>query len=221
MKKLVLILAFAFVAAGVYSQKIEVKETSGSFRSGSKNSISTTVYHSDIKTVTKEFESLLKGYKGKVSTKKGETFGDNLIITSVSNNPIDVYATFKEGKDGEVEVIAAFDLGGACVSQSMHPDQFKRVSDIMKEFALEITEKAYANFLKEEEKAVKEAEKDYEKLVDSKKDLEKDNEDYKKKISENEKEIDKMTKDIEEKGAELKEKQENFKKLKNETSKIK
>jgi hypothetical protein len=221
MKKLLFILVFAIVSAGMYAQKIEVKETSAPYRSGSKNSLSTIVYHSDLKTVTKEFNSLLKGYKGKVSTKKGEMFGDNLIITSISNNTIDVYATFREGKDGEIEVTAAFDLGGACISQSMHPDQFTRVSDIMREFAIEISEKAYAGFLKEEEKAVKEAEKDYEKMVDTKKDLEKDNEDFKKKISENEKEIENLTKSIEEKGAQLKEKQEAFKKLKNETSKIK
>lgn len=221
MKKILFVLVFAIASAGMYAQRIEVKETSGNYRSGSKNSLSTTVYHSDMKTVNKAFESLLKGYKGKVSSKKGEMFGDNVIITSISNNPIDVYATFKEGKDGEIEVTAAFDLGGACVSQSMHPDQFTRVSDIMREFALGVTEKAYAGFLKGEEKAVKEAEKDYKKMVDTKKDLEKDNEDFKKKITENEKDIDKLTKSIEEKGTQLKEKQEAFKKLKNETSKIK
>ncbi|MDD3740731.1 MAG: hypothetical protein PHH30_05765 [Bacteroidales bacterium] len=221
MKKIFLLFAFAIIATGVYSQRVEVKENTGQFRSGNKNSFVTTVYHSDIKTVTKEFTSLLKGYKGKVSSKKGEIFGDNLMITSISNNTIDVYAIIKETKDGDVEVTAAFDLGGACISSSTNSEQFGRASDIMREFALELTEKGYANFLKSEEKVLKESQKEYEKMVDLKKDLTKDNEDYKKKIEQNEKEIDKLTKDIEDKGKEVKEKEESYNNLKKGSSKIK
>jgi len=212
---------FVAIAAMVYSQRIEVKETTGQFRTGNKNSIVTTVYHSDLKTVTKEFQSLLKSYKGKVSSKKGEIFGDDLLITSISNNTLDVYAIIKETKDGDIEVTAAFDLGGACISSSLNSDQYTRASDIIREFALKITEKGYAEYLKSEEKNLKEAKKEYEKMVDLKKDLTKDNEDYKKKIEDNEKEIEKLTKDIEEKGKEVKEQEEAFDKLKKGTSKIK
>lgn len=221
MKRTFLVLMFVAIAAMVYSQRIEVKETTGQFRTGNKNSIVTTVYHSDLKTVTKEFQSLLKSYKGKVSSKKGEIFGDDLLITSISNNTLDVYAIIKETKDGDIEVTAAFDLGGACISSSLNSDQYTRASDIIREFALKITEKGYAEYLKSEEKNLKEAKKEYEKMVDLKKDLTKDNEDYKKKIEDNEKEIEKLTKDIEEKGKEVKEQEEAFDKLKKGTSKIK
>ncbi|HNQ67889.1 MAG TPA: hypothetical protein PKN32_05900 [Bacteroidales bacterium] len=221
MKKICLLFAFAIVGITVFSQRIEVKETTGQFRSGNKNSIVTTVYHSDIKTVTKEFTSLLKSYKGKVSSKKGEIFGDNLMITSISNNTIDVYAIIKETKDGDVEITAAFDLGGACISSSQNSEQYGRATDIIREFALKLTEKGYADFLKSEEKKLKESQKEFEKMVDLKKDLTKDNEDYKKKIEQNEKEIEKLTKDIEDKGKEVKEMEDSFDKLKKSSSKIK
>jgi hypothetical protein len=221
MKKLVLIFAFALIAAGVYSQKIEAKETSGKFGKDNHNAITTTVYHSDVKNVEKEFNNLLKDYKGKTSSKKDVIFGDDLLITTISNNTIDVYATVTEGKDGEVEVVAAFDLGGAYLSSSMHPDQFTRAQQIMREFALGITEKAYAEFLKEEEKKLNETVKDYEKTVSTKEGLIKDNEDYKKRIEENETEIENLTKSIEEQGAVVKEQQDAFEKLKGEASKIK
>ena len=219
-KSFLFALSLVFVSV-MFAQKIEVREVSGKFRNGNQNALSTTVYHCDLKTVEKEFESLLKDYKGKTSTKKGELFGDNLLITSVSNNTIDVYAYFVEGKDGEVEVIAGFDLGGAFISSSMHQEQYIRISQIMKEFALKLTEKAYADYLKEEEKKLNDAVKEHEKMISTKEGLIKDNEDYKKKIEENEKEIEQLSKDIEEKGAAVKEMQTAFDKLKNDASKIK
>jgi Skp family chaperone for outer membrane proteins len=168
MKKLVLIFAFALIAAGVYSQKIEAKETSGKFGKENHNGITTTVYYSDVKTVEKELNNLLKDYKGKTSSKKDVIFGDDMIITSISNNAIDAYATVTEGKDGAVEVVIAFDLGGAYLSSSMHPEQFTRAQEIMRQFALSITEKAYADFLKDEEKKLNDIVKDYEKTISTK-----------------------------------------------------
>jgi esterase/lipase len=219
-KSILFVLSLAFVSV-LFAQKIEVREVSGKFRSGNKNALSTTVYHSDLKTVQKEFESLLKDYKGKTSTKKGELFGDNLLITSVSNNTIDVYAYFLEGKDGEIEVIAGFDLGGAFISSSMHQEQYIRIAQIMREFAIKLTEKSYAGFLKAEEKSLKEAEKEHEKMIKTKSDLEKQNQDYKKKIEQNEKEIEKMGKQIEENATKLNEQKSEFEKLKKGESKIK
>lgn len=221
MKKLFLLFVFALIAAGVYSQKIEAKETSGKFGKENHNAIVTTVYHSNLKDVEKEFNSLLKDYKGKTSSKKGVIFGDDLLITSISNNTIDVFATVTEGKDGEVDVTAAFYLGGAFLSSQMHSDQFARASQIMREFALKITEKAYAEFLKDEEKKLNDAVKEHEKMISTKDGLIKDNEDYKKRIEDNEKEIEDLTKKIEEKGALVKEQQTAFEKLKNDASQIK
>lgn len=221
MKKNILLGLSLLLVSTVFAQKIEVREVSGKFRNGNQNALSTTVYHCELKAVQKKFESLLKSYKGKTSTKKKELFGDNLLITSVSNNSIDVFAYFIEGKNGEVEVVAGFDLGGAFLSSSMHQEQFIRVSQIMREFALKMTEEAYADFIKGEEKAVKEAAKEHDKMLKTKKDLVQQNQDFKKKIEQNEKEIETLGKKIDEDAAKLKEMQSEFDKLKKGESKIK
>lgn len=221
MRKNILLALSLLLVGTLFAQKIEVREVSGKFRNGNQNALSTTVYHCELKVVQKKFEGLLKSYKGKTSTKKKELFGDDLLITSVSNNSIDVFAYFIEGKTGEVEVVAGFDLGGAFLSSSLHQEQFVRVSQIMREFALKLTEEAYADYLKGEEKAVKSAVKEHEKMLKTKTDLEKQNQDFKKKIEQNEKEVEKLGKKIDEDAAKLKEMQSEFDKLKKSESKIK
>ncbi len=221
MKKILLISLAIIFASSIFAQKIEVKEVSGKFRNGNQNALSTYVYHSNLKTVQKEFQNLLKSYKGKVSTKKGEMIGDDLLIPSVSNNTIDVYAYFVDTKDGAVEVIAGFDLGGAYLSSSMHQEQYARVVQIIREFSLKITEKAYADYIKGEAKNLTSAKKAHEKMLKERTNLEKQNQDFKKKIEQNEKEIEKMGKKIDDNASKLKEMESEFDKLKKAESKIK
>lgn len=221
MKRILLISLAVIFSSTIFAQKIEVREVTGKFRNGNQNALSTFVYHSDIKTVRKEFESLLKSYKGKVSTKKGETFGDDLLIASVSNNTLDVYAYCVDTKDGAIELVAGFDLGGAYLSSSLHQEQYARVAQIMREFALKATEKAYAEYIKGESKDLKSAKKSHEKMIKEKTNLEKQNQDFKKKIEQNEKSIEKMSKKIEDDAAKLKEMESEFDKLKKAESKIK
>jgi hypothetical protein len=220
MKKTVLFLAIVFVSVSLFAQKIVVQETSAKFYKDNRNALSTIVYYTDAGSVEKEFKDLLKSYKGKVNTKKGVMFGDDLVISSISDNTVDVYATFKDTKNGEVEVLVGFDLGGAFISSATHPEQFSRASEIIRDFSFNITEQAFAVIVKEEEKNLEKFTKDYEKVVSSKEGLEKDNEDYKKQIESNEKEIEKLSKDIETLSGELKEKQDSFEKLKKEGTKI-
>ncbi len=219
MKNIALILML-FAATGLFAQKITVQETNGKFQKDNRSALMTTVYYSTAEDVEKELKSLFKSYKGKVKTKKGVIIGDDLVISSVSENTIDVYATVKQLKDGEVEVLVAFDLGGANLTSSAHPDKFPRAQDIIRNFALNLTEQSFAEIVKDEEKELEKFNKDYEKVVGNKEGLEKDNEDYKKQIEDNEKDIEKLTKDIETMSAELKEKQDAFEKLKKEGGKI-
>ncbi len=221
MKKFTLILVLlSFVLVGV-AQKIETKETNGRFGKESKNAIQTTIFYSDIKTVEKEMIKLMKSYKGKVSKKKGIIFGDDLVIPTISSNTIDMYISLTDQKDGGVEVLAAFDLGGAYLNSSMHPDQFQRASSMIRDFAFSLTEKSYAGIVKAEEKKLKDAEKDFEKLKSKKESLIKENEDYKARIQKNEKEIENLSKEIDDKESSLKEMQKEFEKLKKEGNKIK
>jgi len=221
MKKIALILIAMFLTIAMFSQKITVQETTAKFHKDNRNALSVMVHYSDAKTVEKELKSLLKSYKGKVKTKKGVIFGDDLIISTISENTIDVYATAKEFKNGEVEVNVSFDLGGAYLTSNTHPEQYARASDIVKNFAFGLTEQAFAEIVKNEEKELDKANKEYKKVVQNKEDLEKDNKDYKKQIEKNEKEIGNLTKEMESHSVKLKEKQDAFDKLKKEGTKIK
>lgn len=221
MQKIILLIGFIVLSFAGYSQKIEAKETNGRFGKESKNAIVTTVYYSDIKTVESEINKFIKSYKGKASKKKGIIFGDDLIIPTLSANSVDVYFAVSEQKTGEVEVMAAFDLGGAYLSSSMHPDQFNRALNMIRDIAFNITEKAYAGKVKNEEKKLNDAERDFEKLKSKKESLIKENEDYKYKIEKNEKEIESLTKMIDEQESVLKEMRKEFEKIKNEGNKIK
>ena len=221
MKKLAFVLVALFLTSALFSQKITVQETTAKFHKDNRNALSVIVHYTDAKTGEKELKSLLKSYKGKVSSKKGVLFGDDLIISTISENTIDVYGAVKEFKNGEVELNVAFDLGGAYLTSGTHPEQYARASDIVKNFAFSLSEQAFAKIVKAEEKELDKFTKDYAKVVGSKESLEKDNKDYKKQIEKYEKEIEKLTKEIETLSGTLKEKQDGFNKLKKEGTKIK
>ncbi|MDD2634519.1 MAG: hypothetical protein PHW82_03370 [Bacteroidales bacterium] len=221
MKNIVLSLIMLFLTSALFSQKITVQETTAKMHKDNRSALTTMVYYSDAKAVEKELKSLLKSYKGKVKTSKGVLFGDDLIISTISENTIDVYGTVKEFKNGDIEVNVAFDLGGAYLTSATHPTQYVRASEIVKNFAFNLTEQAFSEIVKSEEKELDKFTKDYEKVVSSKEDLEQENKDYKKQIEKNEKDIEKLSKEIETLSGKLKEKQEAFKTLRKEGTKIK
>lgn len=197
MKRLTLLFIFVISLTGIYAQKIITTETLGIFGKDSRNAIKTNVFYTDVKDVEAGLNKLIKNYKGKVSKKKGVIFGDDLIIATISNNPIDIYATVKKIKDSdEVEVIVAFDLGVEYLYSTKYPEQFQRASQILKDFALSLTENSHANSIKNQEKVLAKKQKTYDKLVKEKEKTKKQNEDYNKRIVDNEKKIKKYEQDI-------------------------
>ncbi|MBN2681227.1 MAG: hypothetical protein JXR58_01855 [Bacteroidales bacterium] len=178
-----------FLSFNCFSQKkIEVEENSYSFSAGRENALTVTVYESNKDDVEKAWKKFIKNYKGKVSSKK-EIFADDCEIKDVSPNTVDVYAAFEVNKDGDVTVYVGFDLGGAYLSSSSHPDKYKAAKKIVREFGVSATKDAIAEKLKEAEKVMKKLESDKEKLV-------KENETLHKNIEGWEKDIEKAKSDI-------------------------
>jgi predicted nucleic acid-binding Zn-ribbon protein len=190
--KTTLFLAAGLLAITASAQRIELKEGSEKFSTGSQNAISTTIFANNQDDVQSAWKSLMKDYKNeKVKSDKNEVFGDNILIKEFGNNPVDVYATFEENKkDMTVKMHVAFDLGGAYLtSSSEQKEKFKEAEKIIKAFAVKMTKEPL-------QQKVKDAEKVQSNLEDDQKDLEKENknlkgdiEDYKGKISKAEKEI--------------------------------
>lgn len=200
--KTALFLAASLATLATSAQRIELREGSEKFSTGSQNAISTTIYANNQDDVQSAWKSLMKDYKNeKVKSDNNEVFGDNILIKEFGNNPVDVYATFEENKkEMTVKMHVAFDLGGAYLtSSSDQKDKYKEAEKIVKDFAIKMTKAPL-------QQKVKDAEKLQSKLEDEQKDLEKDNKNLKGDIEDNKGKITKAENEINVKEAELEKK---------------
>lgn len=204
MKLFTCLVATMMIALNVSAQKkIQVKESNESIGGGNNNVLTVLVYELSPNDVEKEWKSVLKNYKGKVGTTKGEIFGDDLYIKDFGDNTVDVYSKVSDNKDGSVTLIVGFNLGGAYLSSSQHPEQFKVARDMIQKFAVDATKNGIGNQLNEAEKVQKKLEKEQDNLVSEKSSLEKDIENYKNKIKEAESAIEENKKNQETKKSEI------------------
>ena len=192
------------------AQKIKVTESTENVGGSKKNALVVNIYNTDPSDIESKWKSLMKDYRGKTSTKDG-VFADNAVITPINgNNTIDVYAKTVKGKDGEVKLMVAFDLGGAYLNSSEHKDKYNEAQKIVYEFAVKTTREAIAGQRKE-------AEKQLEKIEDQQKDLTRSNEksssnidDYKKKIEDYKQRIKEAEDNIAKNKTELEKKKQEF-----------
>lgn len=168
MKKLTMLLLSCLFFSNSWGQKIQVHEQSEDLGKGKNNALVVTIYGADEGDVEHEWKSLMKDYNAKkISSSKGIMFADNATIKEMGNNTIDIYSRFDVKKD-EIELVVAFDLGGAYLSSSAHADKYKIAEKILHDFAVKMTSEAITGKLKEQQKAL-------DKLTSQQKDLEKDN----------------------------------------------
>lgn len=182
MKRLTILCAALLFSTLSFGQKIQVHEASEDIGSGKNNALIVTVYGMEESDLEHDWKSLMKDYGAKVSSIKGGGMkAENATIKDISTKPIDVYVRFDVKKDG-IELVVAFDLGGAYLSSSAHPDKYKVAEKILHDFGVKETSGAINDKLKVQQKAL-------DKLNSQEKDLEKDNknlnsdiEDYQNKI---------------------------------------
>jgi hypothetical protein len=167
MKKIFILSLLAGISSLSFGQKIRVHESKENIGGGSHNALTVQVYGVDAKEVEKEWKSKMKDLGAKVSNNKGELFGDNAVIKEMGNNTVDMYARVDDKKD-EVDLVVAFDLGGAYLNSSEHADKYKIAERIMHDFAVNITKGAIEYQLKTQQKAL-------DKMNGQEKDLEKEN----------------------------------------------
>lgn len=221
MKKIFLLSTiFLLISTFVFSQEIIVTETRTDIADGNKNALEVTIYKSDKKTIEKQWKRLMKDYDADVNSKK-EIFADNALVKKISENTIDIYAKVEEGKDDEIVLYVAFDLGGAFLSSSQHSSQFNEAKELVIEFAKTETENGFNKLIEEEEKALKGLESKLDRMNSDKEHLEKEIEDYKERIEKNTDEINKITKDLDEKTKEIDTQSQAIDNLKKEAKKVK
>ena len=162
MKKGIIGLLCIGICSMVTGQSISVSSTLAEIGGGENKAFSVIIAQSNEQVVKKEWKSLLKDYKSEKITMKKEIFGDNCLVGPVSENTIDVYAKITDKGDGNIELVSAFDLGGAYLSSSH--EGYGAAQKIIKDFAVKLTKMGIEKELKEKEKELEKAEKEVERL---------------------------------------------------------
>jgi len=180
-------------------KKIKVEETMHSYSIGKHKSLKVIIFDADEEMVKKVWIKKMKAFKAKVSKKGDEIFADNALIKNISENTIDIYAQTKFNNDGNIVLFVAFNLGGAYLNSSDHPDMYKKAVKLMENFSKDISIEILEGKIKEREKILKKHEKEKEELEKRNERLKKDIENCKERINKNEKEIEDNKKQIEEK----------------------
>ena len=210
--KYALILPFLFATVAGFSQKINIKVSEENEHiGGNKNpALVVSIYDATQDEVESKWKSLMRDYKGKMSTSDG-VFADNAVISAINgNNTIDIWAKASKAKDGEIKFVVAIDLGGVFLSSSNNNDKFKEAKKMVYEFAVKTTKEAIAGQRKAAEKILsnleddkKDLEKKQEKLNSNVEDYKSKIEDYNKKIKEAQDELSTNKTDQEKKKGEV------------------
>lgn len=114
--------------------KVEVQESKEKMSLGVNNCLKVYIPEANKEDVDRDLLKHMKNYNAKGDSKKTEYFYDNAEIKAFGNNLVDVYAV-TEQRAGGVELKAFFDLGGAFLSSSNHPDKYKAAEEIIRKFA--------------------------------------------------------------------------------------
>ncbi len=204
MKKITQTTLALLVSLNGFAQSIKVSESSEKIGDGIHPAFVTTLMECKADDAEKEWKSLMKDFKSeKISTKDG-VFADNIIIPSITDGTIDVYARAEKVKDNECRLIVAFDMGGAYLSNSLNnPAVYEAATKLVAEFALKTTKAAFAELLKEAQKSLDKLKDQQKELEGKNSDLLKDIENYKSKISKAESDISDNKSDQSKKKAEI------------------
>ncbi|MBI4929408.1 MAG: hypothetical protein HY841_01505 [Bacteroidetes bacterium] len=194
----VIAVLFIGVITAASAQKVKIKvDESNEHIGGNKNpALVVSIYDATPDEVANKWKSLMKDYKGKMSTNDG-VFADNAVIQSINgNNTIDVYAKTEKVKDGETKLIVAFDLGGAFLSSSNNNEKLKEAKKIVNDFAIKTTKDAITGQRKAAEKVLGSIEDDQHSLEKKQEKLNSNIEDYKAKIEDYNKRIKEAQDDL-------------------------
>lgn len=189
MKKLLIIAGLLIPSLQLCAQKVKVDSEKKDIAGAKRDAFTVVIPEADQSSVEKGWRSLMKKYDGDISTKTG-VFADNAKIPEISQNTVDVFA-LTEKMDNATKLIVAFDLGGAFLSSSMHPAQYKVAEKMIREFAVKAATEGVEEKLKEQEKILREADENVKDLVKENEKLKSSIESYKKKIEEAEADLKK------------------------------
>lgn len=219
MRKYILTLLIGLPVSILQAQKINVEEVNKKMSQGTNSGFMVVIPRVSSNDAEKDWKRQIKDWEGKAENQKGEVFADNVFLSSVSTNSIDIYAEFKD-QDGGCEMFVWFDLGGAFLAKSSHPDQWNMARDIIRDFAYNLAKAALEAVIRDEEKKLSDLQGNLERLAKDKENLEKniqkwteDIEQAKLELTQNATDQDAKAKEIEAQKKALEEAQKNLSRL--------
>ncbi|HUH74299.1 MAG TPA: hypothetical protein VLZ75_07810 [Chitinophagales bacterium] len=188
-KKITIILNVLVLTVGAaFAQQSDfvVNEIEGTFSQGQQTGLEITIPEVDLKSIQSSLSKWTKSNKGKyVSSKKStEIFQDNVMLSNVSENTVDMYTILSPNKDG-VTLQTYVDLGGTFLSSAGHPQAFQAMEKELIDFARTQLVSKVSDDIKAEEKQLKKLESEFKTLT-------KNNESYHKDILNNKDNINKQ-----------------------------
>ncbi|MCB0569769.1 MAG: hypothetical protein KDC66_08405 [Phaeodactylibacter sp.] len=173
MKSFLLIGTLLSFTSGIFAQTYN--EAIRPMSQGENNSFVVELKVGDAKTIGElwqDYQKKFKAGKPKLDKKTKEYFADDAEIEGISDNTIDIYSTITP-RDGKGAMLAIwFDLGGAYLSSSRHPDRISGARQWMAGFEKIVGQEFAAQALEAEVDALKALEKELKGLEKEKGDKE-------------------------------------------------
>lgn len=153
----------------------QITEGGKSMSQGYENSLTLEMPNIDAGFGDKLWKKYIKGFGGKTKKSKSEWFTDDTQISGIGGaNTIDIFMQSNESGE-DLELAVWFDLGGAYLNSSEHPDAYLEAEKFLMRFALFVAREKTNVELDTENKAMS-------KLESLLKRLERDNERYHREI---------------------------------------
>ena len=144
-----LLLSLGFTAQA--QKGVEVTESTEEINDVNGNALRTIINRADEKTISKEWKKLMKSYKASVKTKGNEVHATEVMVSSISEFPIQVYAQINEISETEMELLVIFMNGDRSISSSSDISGYTAAKKIVEDFALQISNEATSAFFENEE----------------------------------------------------------------------
>ncbi|MCO5232284.1 MAG: hypothetical protein LC105_10320 [Chitinophagales bacterium] len=132
------ITAVVFSLSFAFAQQYNfvVNEVEQTISQGQQTGLEVFIPEAQLKTVQSALAKWTKSNKGKyiASKKSSEIFQDNVLLTSVSENTVDMYTVLTQQKEG-IQMRTFVDLGGVFLSSAGHPQAFAAMETILIDFA--------------------------------------------------------------------------------------
>ncbi|MCO5229973.1 MAG: hypothetical protein M9958_02330 [Chitinophagales bacterium] len=183
---LIIAVAFSFSFALAQQYNFVVNEVEQTISQGQQTGLEVFIPEAQLKNVQSALAKWTKTNKGKyvASKKSAEIFQDNVLLSTVSENTVDMYTVLTQQKEG-VKLQTFVDLGGVFLSSAGHPQAFTAMEAVLIDFAR-------AQLVSKVEGDIKTEESHLKKLVSELKTLGKQNDGYHKDIASNKSNISKQ-----------------------------